>query len=51
MSQRREYQPQYFHPRNPNAYWREAVEREMAKLEAATPGIFSQPAQQQTVSQ
>jgi hypothetical protein len=43
MSTHRRDNQEYFHPRNVNAYWREAVEREMDKLEQAHPGIFSQP--------
>ena len=45
--QRRDHPQQFLHPRNANAYWREAMERELAKAEQASPGIFSQPVPQQ----
>jgi hypothetical protein len=50
-NQRRERQDQYFHPRNPSAYWREAVQREMDKMEQVHPGIFSATVQRVMVSE
>lgn len=45
--QRRQQEPNYFHPRNREGYWRATIRREMERMESEHPGIFNKPPTQQ----